>query len=392
MNIYEQKYAAFAKSLSEKNATNHAADIGSKSQDTFKDKPFTDEFKTVYKVAQWGQSLSQIVTFCTTAALGVFALSHVIPLAWGIYIAVPLALLFAFGVEKVKRSTLAIASKHLLKYKTFGFVGFVAVLVMLVSIGAALYGAKVLPGVFYPTPERTTDPAAVAALSADIDRVQADIDRLQSGLKSEKNWIGENKTLPKLQKQRADLVEKRDQATKEAATRGDQVYGEGLAQRAAKVDKMQVYSVGAAIIAELIFLLCTVFVFYYLFRHFAEQNPEAADDSEGEAMALHSQPAPATRPQMNGRPVAQNFRGSQQTVYTIPADVPARARNNATVTNATVTQGHFNKECAQCGTPFLAKVAWQKYCSEACKMSFHEAKHGQPFDTGKAKYKRKSSS
>ena len=65
-----------------------------------------------------------------------FALQHVIPLSWGSYVAVPLALFFAYGVERVKRSTIAIASKHLLKYKTFGFVG----------IAAALYGAKELPG------------------------------------------------------------------------------------------------------------------------------------------------------------------------------------------------------------------------------------------------------
>lgn len=384
-NIYEAKFKAFAKKLSEKNANHHAADVGSKSQQVFADYPFSIEYKTVYKIAKWGQSLSQIVTFCTTAALGVFALSHVIPLSFGLYIAVPIALIFAFGVEKIKRSTLAIAAKHMLKYGAFGFVGFVAVLVMLVSIGAALYGASQLPGVFYPLPQRTNDPAAVAALSSDIDRVQADIDRLQSGLKSEKNWIAENRTLPKLQKQRADLVDKRDQATKEAATRGDQVHAEALAERAAKVDKMQVYSVGAAIIAELIFLLCTVFVFYFLFRHYAEENPEAADDSEGEAMALHSQPAPATRAQMNGRPVAQNFRGSQPAVYTIPADVPARARDDYRNDATTIFVDSNSRKCEHCKTPYIHRHSKQRFCGSQCRVDAWEAATGRKMNRGKPK-------
>jgi len=60
-----------------------------------------------------------------------FALQHVIPSGRGIYVAVPLALLFAYGVESLKRSTLAIASKHLIEVTgLLSFVGIVAALVI----------------------------------------------------------------------------------------------------------------------------------------------------------------------------------------------------------------------------------------------------------------------
>lgn len=62
---------------------------------------------------------------------------------------------------------------------------------------------------------------------------------------------------------------------------------------------------------------------------------------------------------------------------TIPA---SEAPANPSVNNATVTQGGFAKDCAQCGKGFLAKVNWQKFCSEGCKMAYHEAKHGEKFD------------
>lgn len=392
-NPFERKFREFAQNLNKKSAEGHSEAVAGKSAEVFSDVPFTVEFSGVYKVAQVGQSVAQVVTFLTTAALGVFALQHVIPLSWGIYIAVPLALLFAFGVEKVKRSTLAIAAKHLLKYKEIGFVGVVAVLTLCVSIAAALYGAKELPGVVYPKPGRTVDGAAVAALNADIDRVQADIDRVQADLKNGKNWIAENRTLPRLQKERAALVDKREAATGSAEWRADSQYNDALAERQEKVDKMQVYAVGAAIAAELAFALSTGFIFLYLFRAFAEQHPETQEGQQEAPQAPGvrvNAPAPAA---MNGRAVAQNFRSSAEGVrFTVPA--PARdnaMRYDDALSNTQVIEVDTSlKPCAWCNTPFRPKTTWHKYCNPECKLAENESRHGTRFDPGKAKFKKKS--
>ena len=403
MNPFERKFKEFAQNLTTKNAQGHAEMVATKSGEVFADKPFCDEFKTVYTIAKWGQSIAQVVTFLTTAALGVFALTHIIPLWWGIYIAVPLGLIFSFGMEKVKRSTLAIASKHLLKYKTFGFVGFVALLTLCVSIFAALKGAQELPGVMYPKPARAVDGASVQALSSDLDRVQADIERVQSNLKSGKNWVAENRTLPKLQSQRAALIEKRDQATKDAAGRGDAEHLEALADRQEKIDKMQVYAIGAAIVAELVFLLSTGFVFYYLFRHFALVN-HAAPEEEAEllknvmnaARTADTNLAPGGYKvgAVNGRPpVAQNLRSAPESVsYTVPVDAP-RARDSAlnNITHSVETVDSSLKPCAWCSTPFRPKTTWQKFCNTECKFAENESRHGTRFDPAKAKFKKKGS-
>lgn len=376
MNPFERKFREFAQNLTAKNAEGNAAHIAAKSGEVFADKPFTQEFSTVYKIAQWGQSFAQVVTYCTTAALGVFALTHIIPLWWGVWVAVPLGLLFAFGVEKVKRSTLAIASKHLLKYKTFGFVGFVALLTLCVSIFAALYGAKELPGVVYPLPARAIDPAAVVALTADIDRVQSDIDRVQSNLKSEKNWVAENRTLPKLQKERAALIEKRDAATTNAQSRGDADHAEALADRAAKVDKMQVYSVGAAIVAELVFLLCTGFIFYYLFRHFAETNHEASDTGDvPEAGNLATIAASHT----NGHHVGTANGQAIQNATRPPIGFAYANRNAPAQTQTVETQNvHSNQRlCEHCQAAYTHGHARQRYCTEVCRVAAWEGRTGK---------------
>jgi len=378
-NPFDAKFRSFSENLSKKNAEGNSEHIAAKSGEVFADKPFSVEFHTVYKISIWGQSVAQIVTFTTTAALGVFALTHIVPLWWGIYIAIPLGLLFAFGVEKVKRSTLAIASKHLLKYKTFGFVGFVAMLTLCVSIGAALYGAKELPGVVYPKPARAVDPAAVATLTADIERVQADINRVQSNLKSEKNWVAENRTLPKLQKERAALVERRDAATNAAEGRGDTQHAEALADRAAKVEKMQVYSVGAAIVAELVFLLCTAFVFYYLFRHFAEMEHEAAESSAAAPVAT-AKPTGATVAQTittNGHHVGSSNGQAIQNEVRRPIGFAYGNRNTQNV--------HANQRlCEHCQQSYVYGHARQRYCSEVCRVASWENRTGRTLQKQRA--------
>ena len=375
MNPFERKFKVFAQNLGAQNAQGHAEHVAATSSDTFRDKPFTEEYQGVYKISLWGQSLAQVVTYATTAGLGVFALQHVIPLSWGIYVAVPLALLFAYGVERVKRSTLAIASKHLLKYKTFGFVGIVAALVMCVSIAAALYGAKELPGVFYPKPARSVDAASVDLLTADIAKVQADIDRTTAALRTDKNWIAENRTIPRLQKERAALIDKRDAAQKDIAARGDANHAEALADRENKVQKMQVYAVAAAIVAELIFLFCTGFVLYYLFRAFAETEQEKENDTDPT-----TPPATPTQPKHNGATVAQNLRvDNSTTTQTVRTDPSARVDGKrATASgNDTHTLLPGQRICAHCQNVYTYGHARQRFCSEKCRIENWQEKNGK---------------
>ena len=62
-------------------------------------------------------------------------------------------------------------------------------------------------------------------------------------------------------------------------------------------------------------------------------------------------------------------------------------RDNASISNSTIitdgqqaTKHSLDKDCIQCGTPFRAKVAWQKFCSAECKEAHHTEKHGAKFN------------
>lgn len=352
-NPFNRKFTQFAATQSAKSAQDHSQAIVKKSDEVFQDKPFSIEYRGIYRTAVIGQSVSQIITYLTTAALGIFALVHVIPLAWGIYVAVPLALLFAYGVEKLKRSTLAIASKHLLKYRTFGAVGLVALLVMLVSVAAALYGARELPGVVYPKVARVKDGTKVEALTEDLKRVQADIDRTTGKLDKGKNWVAENKTLPRLQRERAALVERRDIAAKEAEARADGAVLEVEADRLEKIEKMQRYSIGAAVAAEVVFLVCTLFVFYYLFRSYVEVNERLTEQI--------------------GQPVEQRATvGTRPTATANLSMYENRLTKNVDVSHKLLK----DRVCEHCGGSYIYAHNKQKYCSDKCRMTAWEARTG----------------
>jgi len=195
-----------------------------------------------------------------------------------------------------------------------------------------------------------------------------------------------------LQQQRAALVERRDAASQAAEGRADAQHSEALQERTDKVDKMQAYSVGAAIVAELVFLLCTAFILYFLFRLFAEQ--QAAHETNATPTATTTNQA-ATVSQ-NGKAVASNLRANGEGArYTLPA-APAPAHDDA-MGNSALSSTHSVevvdsglKPCAWCEKMYRPKTTWQKFCSTDCKFAENENRVGTRFDPAKAKFKKKT--
>jgi len=367
MNPFQRKFTQWSESLTKKNDAGHAEAAHGEAAAIFEDQPFTKEYRRVYGVAKAGRTLAQVVTFLTTAGLGLFALNHLITADWGQYITVPIALLFAVGIESVKRGTLSIAAKHLLKYKTFGATGVFAVLTLCVSVLFAIWGAKELPEQVYPEPQRITDVSSVAAIEADISRVQKDIERLQS--RSADNWTAENRTLPRLQKQRAELAARRDEANRDALARADQAHAEASTTRAAKVEKMQVYAVFTAATAEAVFLACTLFVFYYLFRSYEEST-----NATGQERPTEQAPGRATSPPATG---AANF-SSNGTTHANGHNVSRKEDRRETSTRAHAhTHADGNRRCDHCGQTYTHGHARQKFCSEKCRVLNWQERNGK---------------
>ena len=338
-NPFEGKFKAFSASLTAQTTAANVATTAQEANAVFQDKPFSVEYRPLFVVARVGRALAQVVTYMATAGIGMFVLLQVAPTGVvGYVLAVPLALLFAYGVEAVKWRSLAIAAKQVLKYKTLGAAGIVAALAVCVSVVFALFGASELPGIVHPEPTRVpANGAQVETLTADIERVQTDIERLRAA----PGWTAQNRTLPRLMRERAALVEKRTEAVQAAQGAADTEHAEKVAQRAVYIERMRLYCIIAAGVGELVFLLCGVWILYYLFRQYAET---AGKEPEQEAAA---------------------------------AAAPRYALN---LTNPSVTKIVNETEkttCANCGSAYLSNHKKQKYCSDACRVASWERRTGK---------------
>lgn len=348
-NPFERKFREFSAGLTAETTADKAAQTAAQAQEVYKDKPFSHEYRPLFVVARIGRALAQVVTFIATAGIAAFVVLQVAPPGpIGYYIAVPVALLFALGVEQVKWRALAIAAKQVFKYRTLGVAGLVAVLGVCVSVFLAIVGARELPEIAHPEPARpAADAAQIEALEASINRVQADIDKF----KTSTSWTAQNRTVPRLMRERAALVEKRTEAAKVAQGAANEAYVEAQAKRAANVHRMRAYCVAAAIAGETVFLLCGLFILFYLFRQYAESaGAGAADNSD--ARGYHT---------ANGAP-AQGVR------YTVNLSAGAGATK--------IVNDAGDAVCEHCAKPYLRNHKKQKFCSELCRVAAWEARTG----------------
>lgn len=125
--------------------------------------------------------------------------------------------------------------------------------------------------------------------------------------------------------------------------------------------------------------------------HISAKPPFAANGTGAAKMNLadSSPVASATVPAVELASLAAEMIGN--------ANATAPAYSNAIVTDAAHKEPEkpaqadpFLKDCDQCGAPFRARVAWQRFCSEVCKLDYHEAKTGRRFNaTEYHKHKRK---
>ena len=370
MNIFQQKYNEFTKAHTENSTqaatTNHA----DKAAQIFQDKPFSVEYAGLFTVAQIGRSIAQVVTLLSTAALVAFAIGHLLPTA-GLFFALPVGIVVAFGVEVLKRKILAITAKNVIKYREFGAVGFAALAAMLISVAAALVGSYQLPAVIFPQTKTAPNTAAVERIATDIKTLDADIQKAGTV----PGWVAENRTVPRLQAQRTQLIQAREQAAQQAGTDAHQTETEAENTRQTKIKELQIYSVGTAIAAELIFLLSTLFVFYFLWRCFAETQtagtPDAVFVETHQAEKIHPTGNNVLR---NGVPFSENKKAAQ-TGQKKPITQTVRAR--AQTHQKTQETKSTLRVCENCGIEYSYGHARQKFCTDFCRVQNWQQRTGK---------------
>lgn len=366
-------------------------------QNKFTPKPYYYQYRTLRAVVLGASFLFHLLSAATAAALVFLFVGKLIPshLAAG---AVTLAALAALEISK--RETSGRFFHDALQFGKLSPGLLVVVLALAaVSTACSFFGAERAVRALTPPPDLLAADTVTAPVRAQIAAIDGQIADAQKNTWQGKLTTRAQKTVERLTRQREALTNELIRQQTRTDTRNDATETEHATTTEANASGFALFT----LCCEALLILCLWFLQYYDYRAFAEycgkptgKQPETSGVSAVQAVTFSTNGHSAANGHhsANGA-TSHNLRDASARAVHIPVTKEAappldvfasvtRPRDNAAVT--TGEPDPFAKDCEQCGQPFAAKVAWQRFCCEACKLAHHEAKHGRKFDPT---YKRK---
>jgi len=362
-----------------------------KAQNLFKDKYFHEEFKAVFAFTSILRIISSLVSFFT----GFVAVQMATKLLFGSYLSVFFALSVCVCLEVVKTFFWRINSKWILKYKKVSrpIVGSLVGLHVL-SLAFSAYGGWLLP-LMARTPTlpkvkiiNLDDVAkpfveSIAKIDAQITANSAKIAKTTSNstvrsLNVISKTLLEQKAAQETAKNRAILNATTKNNILQAKT--DQKAQKAQKTRSKAVFVAQISCLVASLFFEFLFVACSVFGVYYLFRLNidveAEKQPESLpskqqNTQQAENEALDGKKTPSEQPE-NGK--------NEQPHKAPKAKAPKKRI------------GYFKdhsespKICQleSCGNSFESKVHNKLFCSSECrKLAYQQRRYETKSKTSK---------
>jgi len=343
----------------------------------FKDKTFHEEFKAVFAFSTILKITSSLVSFFT----GFIAIQIATKLLFGVYLSAFFAFSVCLCLEAVKAFFWRINSKWILRYKKVSKAMFgVLICLHLVSLGLSAYGGWILPKLV-----TLDEPQSIAA--PNLDSIKAPfvlaISKLeaQTARNSQKvAAISSHSTIKSLNSiAKLLLIQRQEQEAfkNRAILAANAKYREEVAKSAEDYKKTEIKHnerifvarwscLFASVFFELLFVICSVFGVYYLFRLNVEI--EARENAE----TMEEEPP---------------FRRQEENAETSPKqaidiDVLPSKRQNKRIGNPIgfVTKVLEPKKChlIGCNSTFDSKVHNKKYCSDECKkMAYQKRRYSK---------------
>ena len=335
----------------------------------FKDKSYKDEYKAVFVLSTLLKFVCSVLSFATMVVALYFSFYGL----FGFYASLLLAVAICGLFEALKTQIWSISSKHRLKYKTTSkALIFALIAVHIVSLASSGIGAYLIPKLI--SEQTTSAPADQKTISIEIANQIAEIDKqLQNISSSTSTSSTSRKSFANLTSQKAVLIaaqeRQQEQAQKDKATAA-QVAIVAKADHQQQIIKDQILFVGSSIGFELLFIVCSSFLAYYLFRtnidlqaDANEANPTANEvvknglDTATVPTDGHQAPQATANVQKIG--FKQGTADKQQTFHEIETETK---------------QLEFTRICQldSCKKPFLHSIHNQKFCSSKCRKLHHE--------------------
>ena len=369
--------------------------IAQKATEMYKDKPFSLEYKNTYTVTNLVAGVSGIVSF----ASALFALQTVLFWIVGYYVSWVGSLILCALIEVLKTQIWGKTAKNYNVYKRVSMLGVSTLFGLhVLSLVSSGYGAYIIPSQFVAPPPPVLDSIATKAsqtvlgeaenLDAQILGIDAQITKLSAvlikpnGQKSSstaKEITNLNAQKSELQAQKKDAILRVEQMRKEQKEQSEKI---GLETKG-EVLTLQYIAVGVAVLFELLYILCTLFGFYYMFRVYVDsvvspsetnENRKETNDLVNVSNDLDSQP-------YENRKKTNENRKEVPHVAPFANESPKKIGFKFYDTNG----GLILPKCANCETEFLPKHHKQKFCTDNCRFKNWEQKNGKALPKYKPK-------
>ena len=317
----------------------------------FKDKPFALEYKTAFIIAKCISFVANIVSLFSAF----FAIQFILSLLTGVYIAFFGSLAICGLLELLKNASWKVNIKNFLRYKKVNIGLFLLIVLSLASIGTSLLGAYLIPNSFVSSPvKNNSDSLALADLTT-INTQIANLDKLvlETSNKAIPNQQG--KVSSTFKTMLASLTVQKDSLSSEKrainkrleSIRAEQATDKENANKGEieNIKFLQICCVLVALAFEVIFILCTIFTFYYMFRVYVDTGEQP------------------------------------KTVQTIvnTGELPTQRNGNERQTigffneNRTTNENRIN--CKNCSKEFTKNHKKQIFCAEKCRISHWNKTH-----------------
>ena len=381
--------------------------------------PYHLKFKALRIITMVASYLFNVFSALTAAALVYFfaleLIGHWLPAG-----AVSVAALVI--LEASKRKTTATTFKDWLQFRNITG-GMVAVVVLLssLSVTSSYFGAKRVVEQFTPPPKLVSADSLTATIEAQVRQIDEQIAKHLAN----KNHRGEVyvrslRTAENLTKQKTGLMAELIRTRQRADELNDGTSTAHTMRTSLKAE----HFAAVTLLLELLFLLSAFYLEYYDYRSYldfvgqAQESPPVDDIDGSDRTSINSNgqmsgitqaapAAPATTGQMPPPPLPATIEESQRngthtpaearTVvlgFRRPVDDTNAFRYNAMQKEAKTGKKNIEKElkiiekdtalkpCQQCGKHYRPRTTWQKFCSDDCRLAYHAARHGQPFEPG----------
>lgn len=337
--------------------------------DLFKDKSYKDEYKAVFVLSTLLKYVCSVLSFATMVVALYFSFLGL----FGFYASVSLAVAICGLFEALKTQIWSISSKHKLKYKTTSkALIFALIAVHVVSLGSSAVGAYLIPNLISEqTPSQATDQKEI---SIQIANQIAEIDKqLQNVSTSTTTSSTSRKSFANLTSQKAVLIaaqeRQQEQVQKDKAT-AEQVAIIAKEAQQQKIKKDQILFVGSSIAFELLFIACSTFIAYYLFRTVIDLEADAkeANQTANEVVKIGLDAASVPT---DGHQAPQATANVQKIGF---KQGTGQEQQTSTEQQTEKKRLEFTRICLfdSCKKPFLHSIHNQKFCSNKCRKLHHE--------------------